>query len=229
VGVGRAEQYAVGHDHRRSPAGLQQPQEQGQKQQLGLFRLDDLQQVLGGGLVIQAAGKGRIGEDQRVFLLFQLVGLGQGVAVADVGVLHAVQQHVHAADAKHGAVEVEAVERAGVELAAAGLGLVDGVAVMPAEIFRGGDQEAGGAEGRVADHVFWHGGGHVHHQPDDVARGAELAVLPGGGDLAQHVFVEVALGVAVGHVDAVELVHHIGQHAGRGHHEDGVPHMVGIG
>jgi len=48
--------------------------------------------------------------------------------------------------------------------------------------------------------------GHVHHQLDDVARGAELPVLPGGVDLAEHVLVEIALGVAVGHVDAVELV-----------------------
>ena len=32
---------------------------------------------------------------------------------------------------------------------------------------------------------------------DDVPRGAELAVLSGAGDLAQHVLVDVALGVAV--------------------------------
>ena len=43
------------------------------------------------------------------------------------------------------------------------------------------------------------GRGHLHHEPDDVARGAELAVLPGAGDLAEHVLVEVALGVAVLH------------------------------
>jgi hypothetical protein len=41
--------------------------------------------------------------------------------------------------------------------------------------------------------------GQLDHQPDDVARRAELAVLPGAGDLAEHVFVEVALGVAVLH------------------------------
>ena len=59
---------------------------------------------------------------------------------------------------------------------------------------------------------FGVGRGHIHHQLDDVAWGAELPILPGGGDLAEHVLVEVALGVAVGHVYAVELVDHVGQH-----------------
>ena len=31
------------------------------------------------------------------------------------------------------------------------------------------------------------------------------------------------------HVDAVELIHHVCQHAGRGHHEEGVPHVVCVG
>jgi hypothetical protein len=38
----------------------------------------------------------------------------------------------------------------------------------------------------------------LDHELDDVPRRAELAVLTGGGDLAQHVLVEVAVGVAVG-------------------------------
>ena len=76
---------------------------------------------------------------------------------------------------------------------------------------------------------FGVGCGHVHHQPDDVARRAELPVLPGGGDLAEHVLVEITLGVAVGHVDVVELVDHVGQHPGRGHHEEGVLHVMGVG
>lgn len=36
--------------------------------------------------------------------------LREGVAVANVRALDAVQQHVHAADAQHNVVEVEAVE-----------------------------------------------------------------------------------------------------------------------
>ena len=81
------------------------------KQQLGLLGLDDLLQVLCGGLVVETARERRIGEDQGVLLRVIIVGLGQRVLVADVWVLHAVQQHVHAADAQHRVVEVVAVER----------------------------------------------------------------------------------------------------------------------
>ena len=89
-------------------------------------------------------------------------------------------------------------------------------------------RKPGRAAGRIADDGLRGGRGHVHHQPDDVARRAKLPVLPGGGDLAEHVLVEVALGVAVGHVDVVELVDDVGQHAGRGHHEEGVLHVMGV-
>ena len=90
------------------------------------------------------------------------------------------------------------------------------------------DEEAGGAASRIADDVFWCRCGHVHHQLDDVARSAELAILSGGSNLTEHVLVEVALRVAVGHVDAVELIDHVSQHTGRGHHEDGILHVVGV-
>ena len=48
-----------------------------------------------------------------------VAGVEQGVPVADVRILHPVQQHVHAADAQHGGVEVVAVEGALVEPAGA--------------------------------------------------------------------------------------------------------------
>lgn len=111
-----AEQHAIGHDHRGPPAGLQKPQEESEEEELGLLGLDDLEQVLGGVLVVEASGEGRIGQHQRVFLLLAGVVLRKGIAVADVRVLHAVQQHVHAADAEHRVVEVEAVEHAVVEV-----------------------------------------------------------------------------------------------------------------
>ena len=44
-----------------------------------------------------------------------------------------------------------------------------------------------------------------------MARRAELAVLSGRGDLAQHVLVEVALGVAILHRDIGEEIDHLGQ------------------
>ena len=140
-----------------------------------------------------------------------------------------MQQHVHAADAQHGAVEVVAVEGALVEPAAGRGVLVDAVAVVLDEMLGGRDEEAGRAASRVADDVLRGGCGHVHHQPDDVARRAELPVLPGAGDLAEHVLVEITLGVAVGHVDVVELVDHVGEHTSRGHHEEGVLHVMGVG
>ena len=115
----RAEQHAVGHDDGGAAAGLEQAQEEREEEQLGLLRLDDLLQVLGGVLVVERPGEGRIGEDQRVVLLLAGVVLRQRVAVADVGILDAVQQHVHAADAQHGVVEVEAVEELVVEVLAA--------------------------------------------------------------------------------------------------------------
>ena len=68
-----------------------------------------------------------------------------------------------------------------------------------------------------------------HHQLDDVARGAELAVLPGAGDLPEHVFVEVALGVAVLHRHAVNHVHDLGEQRGRGDGEARVLHVVRVG
>ena len=92
-----------------------------------------------------------------------------------------------------------------------------------------GDEEPGRAAGGVADDVLGCGVGHLDHELDDVPRRAELPVLPGGGDLAEHVLVQIALGVAVGHVDGVELIDHVGEHTRRGHHEQGILHMMRVG
>src|SRR6185503_13471477 len=62
------------------------------------------------------------------------------------------------------------------------LGIAEDLRVALAQVFAGGDEEAGGAAGRVADDVFRAGGRHLHHEPDDVARRPELTVLPGRGD-----------------------------------------------
>ena len=154
-----------------------------------------MEQVFGGVLVVEAAGEGRIGQHQRVLLLLTPVLLRQRVAVADVRVLYAVQQHVHAANAQHGVVEVEAVEQAVVEVLAQ-LRVVQQLGVALAQVLARRDQEARGTASRVADDVGGLGRGELHHEPDDVARRAELPVLSGGGDHAEHVLVDVALGVA---------------------------------
>ena len=49
-------------------------------------------------------------QDEGVFFLLAGVILCQRVAVADVGILHAVQQHVHAADPEHRVIEVKTVD-----------------------------------------------------------------------------------------------------------------------
>ena len=98
VRLARSEEHAVGHDDSGASSCLEQAEEEREEQQLGLLCLDDLLQILGDGLVVEASRKRRIGEDQRVLLRVIVVGLGQRVLVADVWVLHAVQQHVHAAD-----------------------------------------------------------------------------------------------------------------------------------
>ncbi len=154
--------------------------------------------------------------------------LRQRIAVADVGVVHAVQEHVHAADAQHGVVEIEAVEHALVEVLAQ-LAVVQEVGLALAQEFAGGDQKAGGAAGRVADQIGGLRRGHLDHQADDVAGRAELSVLSGAGDLAQHVLVEIALGVAILHGHVVEQIDHLGQERGRGNGEARVLHVVGIG
>ncbi len=52
----------------------------------------------------------------RIFLLLPCVVISQRVAVADIRVFHAVQQHVHAADAQHRVVKIKAMEKLMMEM-----------------------------------------------------------------------------------------------------------------
>ncbi|MNP72629.1 hypothetical protein D3C76_1692190 [compost metagenome] len=88
---------------------------------------------------------------------------------------------------------------------------VDLVAVVLVQVFRRRDQEARRAAGGVTNGVARTRRHHLDDQLDDMARGAELAVLPGAGDLAEHVFVEVTLGVAILHRNSVEHVDNLSQ------------------
>ena len=109
------------------------------------------------------------------------------------------------------------------------LRVVQQVGVALTQVFVRHDEKARRTAGRVADDVGGRGRREFHHQPDDVARGAELAVLPGGGDLGEHVFVDVALGVAVFHRHVVEQVHHLGQQCRRRNGEARALHVVRVG
>ena len=100
---------------------------------------------------------------------------------------------------------------------------------MLGEVGGGDDEEARRAAGGVADGVRRGRRGHVDHQLDDVSRRPELPVLPGARDLAEHVLVQIALGVARRHVDRVELVDDVAEHARRRHDEEGVSHVLRVG
>ena len=154
--------------------------------------------------------------------------LRQGVLVTDVGVVHTVQRHVHAADAQHGVVKVIAVEH-GVVKVLARHAVAQDLGVLVAQVFAGCHQKAAGATGGVTNGVFGGGGGQRHHELDQVARRAELAVLPGAGNFAQHVLVHIALGVAVFHGHVVQHVHHLVQQGRGGDGEAGVLHVLRVG
>jgi len=139
-----------------------------------------------------------------------------------------VEQQVHAADAKHGVIEVEAVEELVVEVLFE-LWIAQNFGVLPPQVFAHGHQEATRARRRIHHQIRGLGLHQLHHELDDVARRAELAVLPGSGYLAKHVFVEVALGVPILHGHLVDHVHHLGQ---QGRCRDGEPsafHVLGVG
>ena len=228
MGIGAAKQNPVRHDDRGAAAGLEQAQVKGEEEQFGFLRLHDLEQIFGAVLVVERSGEGGVRGDEGVF--FHLVGvvLREGVAVADVGVLHAMQEHVHAADAEHGVVEIEGVEKMMVEMLAK-LRVAENFRVMPPEVFADRHGEAAGAAGGVAHNVHGCRPQEFHHQRDLLARGAELAILPGAGDLPEHVFVEVALGVAILHRHAVDHVHDLGEQGGRGDGEPRVLHVMRVG
>ena len=69
-----------------------------------------LQEGLGGGLVVEAAREGRIGQRQGVGVLVAVHGPARGNPDSGCPDTRAVQEHVHAADAEHRVVEIEAVE-----------------------------------------------------------------------------------------------------------------------
>ncbi len=84
------EQHAVRHDDRRAAAGFEQAQEEREEEQFGLFGLNDLEEILGSILVIEAAGKRWIGEYQRILLLLAHMVLRERVAPLNVRRLHAM-------------------------------------------------------------------------------------------------------------------------------------------
>lgn len=115
-----------------------------------------------------------------------LDGFAQGVLVADVRAVHAVQHHVHAGDTEHGGVEVEAPEHLAVDVLAVG---IEQVAVFvgegtfragmhAVEVFHGASKKACGAAGRVAEHLGGLWGDQLDHRVNDMARRAKWPLMP---------------------------------------------------
>ena len=71
--------------------------------------------------------------------------------------------------------------------------------------------------------------GHFDHHADDVARGAELAVLSGGVELGKDVFKQVALHVLLlaGKLDVIQRAAGFDEDAGLADFEFGVGHVFG--
>ncbi|MNC35503.1 hypothetical protein D3C75_839900 [compost metagenome] len=155
-----------------------------------------------------------------------LDGFAQGVLVADVRAVHAVEHHVHAGDTQHGGVEVEAPEHLAVDVLAVGFKQVAGVmqvavfiaegavcaGVHAVEVFHTAGEETGCAAGRVADHFGGLRGDQLDHRVDNMARCAELAVDAGGGEFAQQIFVDITFHVALGQRQVVDHLHGGRQH-----------------
>ena len=100
--------------------------------------------------------------------------------------------------------------------------------MMGAQMFPRGNQKAAGAACGIADDVLRRRRGQLDHQLDDVARRAELAVLAGAGNLAEHILVEVALGVPVLQRNVRQHVDDLGQQRRGRNGEARALHVLGV-
>ncbi len=248
-----AEQHPLRYDDAAGAALFQQAVEVLDKEQLGLG--GGKGEVLVDVALVDAAGKGRVGHDDVVFGLFD-VAFAEGVLVVDLGLVDAVHHQVHQPQAHHGAVDVVAEEgglQNGLRLfgetrrhRGADKAVLVGPQIFFACLFRqlgddvliGPQQKAAGTAGRIGDAVAELRLHQVGHQLDDVARGAELAVLAGGGDLGEEHLVDIALDILKGLAlllrvllhdleDLVDGLHGLHQQRRFGDDEHGVLHVVG--
>ena len=154
--------------------------------------------------------------------------LGKGIAIDDVRLFDPVQDHVHRADAQHRWVEIEPVKHCCVEMLAQ-LWVAQHLGMLPPHIFAGSDEEAASAGRRIADGVRRFRFGELDHQSDNVPRRAELPVLPGRRNFAEHVLVDIAFRIAIVHLDFVELLDGLGQQRRRRNTEPRILHVLAEG
>lgn len=157
-----AEEYAVGHNACTAPAHFEHAHEQGEKQQFGLGGARNVQQRLAHHFLVKAAGERRIGKYEGVVPAVRVVG-GKAVLPLDIGIIDAVQHHVHGTYAEHRAVGVEAGEHF-VLVSFENIRLHKFLGVMAGNLLGALHNEAGAAHSGVADSVL-NGGLHKgdHH------------------------------------------------------------------
>ena len=139
-------------------------------------------------------GEGRIGDDDvelHELVVLDQAGVAQGVAPLDAEVVHAMQEHVHAAEGMGGAVHLLAEEG---EVALIGL---------TAHL----DQERAGTAGGIADGVALLGSQQLRQQAGDLAGGVELARFFAciGSEALQEVLIHVANDVLLTHDRGPEI------------------------
>ena len=204
VGVGKE---GVFDDHPRTAAGLENFDEVLKKEERRLAGADG--EVLLHFLAFLAA-EGRIGDDNVVTVLFLHIGniFGKCVGVEDVGRFNAVQDHVHDRDDISQRLLFLAVEGAFLQVAVLGGG---SIGVLGAEVIERFAEEAGRADGGVADGLAKPGRGHGDNGTNERTRRVILAAIaPGVAHVFDLGFVEVRkfvllrLGLEAEFVDLVD-------------------------
>ena len=224
-----AEEHAVGHDAGALPALFQNTQKKREKQQFRLFGAGHGFQGVADALGVDAALERRIREahgERGVHGVFP----GHAVPVADIRVMYGVQHEIHGRNAQHGGVGVVAGEGGPGKMFPLLRG--HGAFVVCADVFGGGNEKSRRAAGRVADDVVGRGAQKRDHHVADVLGRAELPVAARGGELAEHVFIQIALHVEAGNVVFIQFFQtgdHLFQHLRRGHEKHGVLHEMSKG
>ena len=211
MGLGGTEQHAIRHDDGRATAILQQAQEEVQEEDLGLLALGRQRRV--DVRRVDRALEGRVGEHDVVGSLF-VEGLGKRIGVAEVRAAmpcsmrfmlpmrsmvmpESVSKPVRAWSGELRILLGELAAGQAVRVALLVVGQVARVGVGFEKVLPGVDEEAAGAGGGIADalagrgstiftimRMMWRG---VRNWP----------FCAGGVELAEQVFVEVALHVLV--------------------------------
>ena len=221
------EEHAIGYNGSASATHLKHANEQRHEEEFRFLGLGNGQERLAHGIVIEASGKGRIGQAEGIFVLVGIVGR-KAVLVLYIGIVHAVKHQVHGTDTEHGRVGIEPMEQA--VLVVVGMRLLQQLLlVVFLHVLGTLYNEACRTHSGVADAVFEGRLHEVYHHLDDVAWRAELAVVARSSHLAEDVFVHIAHGIAVVHIEGIDAIDNLGQRTRVLNEEGGIGHESAIG